>query len=91
MASSIRSVLSKGSAKARWCVRQKTNPSLTDAREHTCMVVARELLARKGSDETGLESLVALTASIGSFSMTCVTANTFGIDPPAANQTPLAE
>ena len=39
----------------------------------------------------GLESLVALTASIGSFSMTCMTANTFGIDPPAANPTPLAE
>src|SRR5215469_14458647 len=46
------------------------NPSLTDAREHTCMAVARELLARKGlSNETytaaekamGLESLVALT------------------------------
>ena len=64
------------------------------------MVVARELLARKGlSDEIytaadkamGLESLVALTASIGSFSMTCMTANTFGIDPPAANPTPLAE
>ena len=64
------------------------------------MAVARELLARKGlSDETytaaekamGLESLVALTASIGSFSMTCMTANTFGIDPPVANQTPLAE
>ena len=76
------------------------NPSLADAREHTCLVVARELLARKGlSDETyaaaaksmGLESLVALVASIGSFSMTCMTANTFGIDPPAANPTPLAE
>jgi hypothetical protein len=76
------------------------NPSLTDAREHTCMVVARELLARKGlSDETytaaekamGLENLVALIASIGSFSMTCMTANSFGIDPPAANPTPLAE
>jgi len=76
------------------------NPSLIDAREHTCMAVARELLARKGlSDETyaaaekamGLESLVALTASIGSFSMTCMTANTFGIDPPADNPIPLAE
>jgi hypothetical protein len=75
------------------------NPSLTNAREHTCLVVARELLARKGlSDETyitsekmmGLESLVALVASIGSFSMTCMTANTFGIDPPAGNPTPLA-
>jgi 4-carboxymuconolactone decarboxylase len=75
-------------------------PSLADARERTCLVVARELLASKGlSDETyaatektmGLESLVALVASIGSFSMTCMTANTFGIDPPAANPTPLAE
>ena len=75
------------------------NPSLTNAREHTCLVVARELLASKGlSDETyaaaeksmGVESLVALTASIGSFSMTCMTANTFGIEPPADNSTPLA-
>ena len=75
------------------------NPTLSDAREHTCLVVARELLARKGlSDETyaaaektmGLESLVALVASIGSFSMTCLTANTFGIDPPADNPIPLA-
>ena len=76
------------------------NPGLADAREHTCLVVTRELLARKSlGDETysaaektmGLESLVALVASIGSFSMTCMTANTFGIDPPAANPTPLAE
>ena len=58
-----------------------------------------ELLANKGlSDATyaaaekamGLESLVALVASIGSFSMTCMTAATFGIEPPAANPTPLA-
>ena len=76
------------------------NPGLADAREHTCLVVTRELLARKSlGDETysaaektmGLEGLVALVASIGSFSMTCMTANTFGIDPPAANPTPLAE
>ena len=81
-------------------INARRNPSLADAREHTCLVVARELLARKSlSNETysaaektmGLESLVALVASIGSFSMTCMTANTFGIDPPAANPTPLAE
>ena len=74
-------------------------PGLGDARERTCWSVARELLASKGlSDEAyaaaektmGLEALVALVASIGSFSMTCMTANTFGIDPPAANPTPLA-
>ena len=74
-------------------------PDLADARERTCFVVARELLANKGlSDKTyaaaeatmGLEHLIALIASIGSFSMTCMTANTFEIDPPAANPTPLA-
>jgi 4-carboxymuconolactone decarboxylase len=74
-------------------------PNLTDAREKTCFTVASELLASKGlSDQTynvaektmGLENLVALVASIGSFSMTCMTAGTFGIEPPAANPTPLA-
>jgi hypothetical protein len=80
-------------------INARRTPRLADPREQTCLVVARELLASKGlSDETyaaaektmGLESLVALVASIGSFSMTCMTANTFGIDPPAANPTPLA-
>jgi 4-carboxymuconolactone decarboxylase len=74
-------------------------PNLADARERTCFTVARELLANKGlSNETyaaaektmGLESLVALVASTGSFSMTCMTANSFGIEPPTDNPTPLA-
>jgi len=74
-------------------------PDLPDARERTCFNVARELLANKGlSDESyaaaektmGEPSLVALVATTGSFSMTCMTANTFGIDPPADNPTPLA-
>jgi 4-carboxymuconolactone decarboxylase len=81
-------------------INARRTPDLADARERTCLIVARELLANKGlSDETyaaaeqtiGLEHLVALVASIGNFSMTCMTANTFGIDPPAANPTPLAE
>ncbi len=38
----------------------------------------------------GDEGLVALIAATGAFSMTCMTANTFGIDPPADNPTPLA-
>jgi hypothetical protein len=38
----------------------------------------------------GLESLVALVALTGSFSMTCMTAGTFGIDPPSENPIPLA-
>ncbi len=81
-------------------INARKTPDLADARERTCFVVAKELLANKGlSDETyaaaeaamGLKDLVALVASIGSFSTTCMTANTFGIDPPAANPTPLAE
>ena len=72
-------------------INARKTPDLADARERTCFVVARELLANKGlSDQTyaaaektmGLEGLVALVASTGSFSMTCMTANTFGIDPP---------
>jgi 4-carboxymuconolactone decarboxylase len=81
-------------------INARGTPNLSDARERTCFVVSRELLANKGlSDETyaaaektiGLESLVALVASTGSFSMTCMTANTFGIEPPAENPTPLAQ
>ena len=75
-------------------------PELADLREKTCFVVARELLANKGlSSETyaaaektmGEESLVALVATTGSFSMTCMTAGTFGIDPPADDPVPLAQ
>jgi hypothetical protein len=80
-------------------INARGTPKLADARERTCFVVARELLANKGlGDETyaaaektmGLESLVALVAATGAFSMTCMTANTFGIEPPAENPTPLA-
>jgi hypothetical protein len=39
----------------------------------------------------GLESLVALVAAVGSVSMTCLTAGTFEIDPPATNPTPLIQ
>jgi hypothetical protein len=34
---------------------------------------------------------VALVGLTGSFSMTCLTATTFDIDPPPENPTPLAE
>ena len=80
-------------------VNARKTPELSDAREKTCFVVAKELLANKGlSNETyaaaekamGLESLVALVATTGSFSMTCMTAVTFGIEPPADDPTPLA-
>jgi 4-carboxymuconolactone decarboxylase len=81
-------------------INARGTPDLPDAREKMCFVVARELLADKGlRDETyaaaektlGVESLVALVALTGSFSMTCMTANTFGIEPPPANPTPLAQ
>jgi 4-carboxymuconolactone decarboxylase len=80
-------------------INARKTPSLADAHERTCFTVARDLLADKGlSDEAyaaaektmGHEGLVALVASTGSFSMTCLTAATFGIDPPADNPTPLA-
>src|SRR5262249_52732323 len=69
-------------------INARKTPNLADARERTCFVVSSEILANKGlSDETyaaaekatGLESLVALVALIGSFSMTCLTAGTFKI------------
>jgi 4-carboxymuconolactone decarboxylase len=81
-------------------INARKTPELTDARERMCFLVAREILANKGlSNETyaaaektmGLESLVALVATTGSFSMTCMTAGTFGIEPPAENPTPLVE
>jgi hypothetical protein len=80
-------------------INARKPPPLSDAREQTCWAVARDLLANKGlSDEAyaaaektmGLESLVGLVAFTGSFSMTCLTANTFGVEPPADNPTPLA-
>jgi 4-carboxymuconolactone decarboxylase len=80
-------------------INARQTPSLPTAREQSCYVVASELLATKGlTDATyanaertmGLESLVALVAATGNFSMTCMTANAFGVEPPADNPTPLA-
>jgi 4-carboxymuconolactone decarboxylase len=81
-------------------INARKTPSLADARERTCFAVARELLADKGLSDAsyaaaektmGLEHLVALVATVGSFSMTCLTAATFQIDPPPTDPTPLAE
>jgi 4-carboxymuconolactone decarboxylase len=97
----VRRSLSVGVAQAVIdAINAHRTPELPDAREQTCFVVARELLTNKNlSDDSyaaaektmGLEDLVALVATVGSFSMTCMTAGTFGIEPPAANPTPLAE
>ena len=81
-------------------INARGTPKLDDARERTSFAVARELLAdRTLSDASyaaaektmGLESLVALVAATGSFSMTCMTANSFGVEPPADNPTPLMQ
>jgi 4-carboxymuconolactone decarboxylase len=75
-------------------------PEFPDARERTCFAAAHEILANKNLSDAsyasaaktmGTDGMVALVATIGSFSMTCITAGTFGIDPPADNPTPLAE
>lgn len=80
-------------------INARKTPELADAREKTCFAVARELLANKAlSDATyaaaeqtmGLEHLVALVASTGSFSTTCLTTNAFDVSPPADAPTPLA-
>ena len=81
-------------------INARKEPNIPDARERTCFAVARELLANKGLSDAsyaaaektlGEEHLVAAVATTGTFSMTCMTANTFGIDPPPENPTPLAE
>jgi len=91
--------LSVGIAKAVIdAINARQTPDLPDARERACHAIAHELLATRSlSDESyaaaektlGLESLVALVAATGSFSMTCMTANTFAIAPPPDNPTPL--
>ena len=81
-------------------INARRTPDLADARERTCFAVARELLANQRlGEETyaaaektmGIEHLVALVGSVGSFSMTCLTTNAFDVSPPADNPTPLAE
>jgi 4-carboxymuconolactone decarboxylase len=80
-------------------INARKTPNLTDARERTCHAVAQEILTNRGLSDAsyaaaektmGLDSLVALVATTGSFSTTCITASTFGIDPPPENPTPLA-
>lgn len=80
-------------------INNRKTPDLTDARERACYTVAHDMLVNKGLSDAayeaaektlGLEHLVALVAAVGSFTMTCLTAGTFQIPPPADNPTPLA-
>ena len=79
-------------------INARKAPALSDAREKACYEVASEILANKALSDAsyaaaekslGLEKLVAAVATVGSFSMTCITAGTFGVEPPADNPTPL--
>lgn len=79
-------------------INEGLTPDLPDARERACFMVPRELLnSRKLSDASyaaaeealGLEDFVALVALTGTFSMTCITANTFEVDAPQENPVPL--
>ncbi len=81
-------------------INARKTPDLTDTRERICFDVPREILTDKGlSDATyaaaekalGVEHLVALVATVGSFSMTCMTTATFQVAAPADAPTPLAE
>ena len=80
-------------------INARRPPDLPDLRERTCFATATELLNNKGLSDAsyaaaektlGLKDLVAVVASVGNFSMTCLTANTFSIDPPADDPIPLA-
>ncbi len=73
-------------------INARKTPKLDDPRERTCFAVPAELLANKflsnatyaAAEKTmGLDHLIALIATTGSFTMTCLTANTFEVDAPA--------
>ena len=80
-------------------INARKAPALSDPRESTCYSVATEVLANRGLSDAsyaaaekslGLDHLVALIATVGTFSTTCITAGTFQIDPPADDPIPLA-
>ncbi len=80
-------------------INARQTPQIDDARERTCFTVSGELLANQVlSDETyaatekvmGLADLIALVATTGNFSTTCMTANAFEVDPPVDAPIPLA-
>ena len=77
----------------------RQTPDLPDRRERLCHVVARDMLANKGLSDAvfkeaeqafGQAQLIALVATIGSFTMTCLTTATFQIAAPADIPVPLA-
>jgi len=80
-------------------INARQTPELPDPRERICYVVARDMLHDKGLSDAvyrdaektlGLEQLIALVATVGSFTMTCLTTATFQIAAPADIPVPLA-
>jgi hypothetical protein len=81
-------------------INAREPPKLADRRERICFTVPHEMMTRtqlseetyKLAEETlGLEHLVVVVAIAGMFSMTCLTANAFDVDPPVDAEIPLAE
>ncbi len=79
-------------------INANQTPDLPDARERICYAVARDMLVHKGMSDAayaaaektlGQEHLIALVATVGSFSMTCLTTATFKIAAPADIPVPL--
>jgi len=73
-------------------------PDLPDPRERICYVVSRDMLQHKGLSDAvfqeaekilGQNQLVALVATVGSFTMTCLTTATFQIAAPPDVPVPL--
>jgi 4-carboxymuconolactone decarboxylase len=79
-------------------INEGRTPDIAEPRERACYQVAVELLATKGLAEASYQAaeavlevtgLVAAVALVGGFSMTCMTANAFDLDPPAEAPIPL--
>ena len=90
-ASSSRSSTRSTRARFRTCPMRASAPaSLCQARSSPTKGLSDKTYAAAEA-ALGLPDLVALVATTGSFSMTCMTAATFQVAPPADNPTPLAE
>jgi 4-carboxymuconolactone decarboxylase len=100
-AAQVRASMSEGiSLDTAEAINRGETPALDDPGEALAFKVASEILATKHlSDETyaaaqthfGLERTVDLVAMVGFFSMTCLTASAFDIDPPADAPSVLAQ
>ena len=79
-------------------INARQTPDLPDARERACYTVSRDMLQSKGLSDAayaaaektlGQDDLIVLVATVGSFTMTCLTTATFQIEAPADVPVPL--